>query len=256
MNVQCTVSVIVAVALCACSRAESQKPTAPVPSAASSGKSAPSTSAVTITGDRIRGKVVETMDTSGYTYVAVEVGPGQRVWAAGPQTAMKVGDMLDVPKGSQMKGFKSKTLNRTFDSIYFVSSFSGQAATQPSSQPTAAASQPVKGPTGKAILVKKAAGGQTVAEIFSSAKTLSGQPILIRGQVVKYNAGIMGKNWLHIQDGTGDINLKTHDLTVTTNGTAKVGQTVLIKGTLTTNKDFGAGYSYPVIVEDASVTVQ
>ena len=96
-----------------------------------------------------------------------------------------------------MKGFR-KTLGRTFTSIYFLASFSGQAAAfrnplVPHRSRLQTASTIDFG--------QKAEGGQTVVEIFANAKTLSGKPIAVRGQVVKYNAGIMGKNWLHIQDG-------------------------------------------------------
>jgi hypothetical protein len=71
---------------------------------------------------------------------------------------------------------------------------------------------------------------------------------------VKYNGGIMGKNWLHIRDGSGQEG--NNDLTVTTDAPAKVGDTVLVKGKVSTDRDFGGGYKYPVIVEDAKVTVE
>ena len=77
---------------------------------------------------------------------------------------------------------------------------------------------------------------------------------MIRGKVVKYNAEIMGRNWLHIQDGTGAIG--GNDLLITSSDKAKVGDTVLIVGTVAINKDFGAGYKYRVLVEDAKVTVE
>jgi hypothetical protein len=78
--------------------------------------------------------------------------------------------------------------------------------------------------------------------------------VVVRAKVVKYNPQIMGKNWLHLEDGTGKAG--SNDLTVTTNGEAKVGDTVLVTGVVTTNKDFGAGYKYDVILEDANVKVE
>jgi hypothetical protein len=78
----------------------------------------------------------------------------------------------------------------------------------------------------------------------------------VRGKVVKYNAEIMGKNWLHIQDGSGSADKSNNDLTVTTTTPAKVGDTVLVTGSVTTNKDFGAGYKYTVILDDAKVVVE
>jgi hypothetical protein len=64
----------------------------------------------------------------------------------------------------------------------------------------------------------------------------------------------MGKNWIHLQDGTGDNG--SNDLTVTTDSTVNVGDTVLVSGVLNTDKDFGYGYQYAVIVEDAKITVE
>jgi hypothetical protein len=103
--------------------------------------------------------------------------------------------------------------------------------------------------------IAKAEGGQTVAEIFAAKDQLGGQAVVIRGKVVKVNAGIMDRNWLHIRDGSGEDG--TNDLTVTTTGDVPaVGDTVLVSGTLGLNRDFGMGYMYPVIVEDAEVKVE
>ena len=82
---------------------------------------------------------------------------------------------------------------------------------------------------------------------------LSGKPTTIRGQVVKVNTGIMGKNWLHLRDASGTDAAKDNDLTVITKDVAAVGDVVVATGKVTTNKDFGAGYSYPVVLEDAAV---
>ena len=75
----------------------------------------------------------------------------------------------------------------------------------------------------------------------------------IRGKVVKYNGGIMGKNWLHLRDGSGKAEANDNDLTVTSQDTAAVGDVVVVKGVVRVDKDFGAGYAYPVIVEDAKI---
>ena len=76
----------------------------------------------------------------------------------------------------------------------------------------------------------------------------------MRGKVVKFTPEIMGKNWIHLQDGTGAAG--TSDLTVTTSASAKTGDTVTVKGILVVDKDFGYGYAYDVIIEDAEVTVE
>ena len=103
--------------------------------------------------------------------------------------------------------------------------------------------------------IAKADGGKTVAEVFAEKDTLAGKPVTVRGKVVKINAGIMGKNWLHVRDGSGAEG--TNDLTVTTAAELpELGATVVVTGPVTLDKDFGAGYAYDVIVEDADVKVE
>jgi hypothetical protein len=204
----------------------------------------------------VSGKVVETMNSGGYTYVQLDTGAQGKVWAAGPTTPVKVGDAVGFAGGQQMQNFESKTLNRTFERIYFAGAFEIAGA---SAAPSGAASMPAAKNAAKPAAppvevgkVAKAEGGLTVAEVFAQSATLAGKQVVLRGKVVKYNSGIMGKNWLHVQDGSGAAG--TNDLTVTTDATAEVGDVVVIKGLLTTDKDFGAGYKYAVIVEDASLT--
>jgi hypothetical protein len=103
--------------------------------------------------------------------------------------------------------------------------------------------------------IAKADGGKTVAEVFAEKDALAGKPVTLRGKVVKANSGIMGKNWIHVRDGSGSDG--TNDLTVTTTtAQPNVGDTVLVTGPVSLNKDFGMGYQYDVIVEDAQVTVE
>jgi hypothetical protein len=103
--------------------------------------------------------------------------------------------------------------------------------------------------------IAKADGGMTVAEVFADPGKLAGQKITVRGKVVKTNAGVMNTNWVHVRDGSGAEG--TNDLTVTTKGEIpKIGDTVVVSGPVTANKDYGMGYSYPVILEDAEVTVE
>jgi hypothetical protein len=213
----------------------------------------------------VKGKVVETMNSGGYTYVLIDTG-GTKAWAAAPQFVVKVGDTVAVAEAMPMLNYHSKTLNRTFDAVYF----SGNVAVN--GKPSAAgAVAPTTGdlpaghpPTAPGVAspaasdfsgLKKAPDGQTVAEIHAGKAKLAGKAVTVRGRVVKYNGGIMGKNWLHIRDGSGAEG--TNDLTVTSPaGKAKVGDVVLIKGKLATDRDFGGGYKYGVIVEDATVVVE
>jgi hypothetical protein len=226
----------------------------------------------------IEGKVVETMDSGGYTYVLVQTS-GEKVWAAAPPTEIKVGEKVALPTGMQMKNFYSKTLDRTFETIYFVTVLGVQGASQDS--PHKVITRPdggedIKSSQGgsgvgdaggsisgtRTVLEQQAVGdiqrapggGQTVAEIYARKTDLAGQTVKVRGVVVKFSPAIMGTNWVHLQDGTGTKG--TSDLTVTTNATVKVGDLITIQGVLAVNKDFGAGYRYEVIVQGAELITE
>jgi len=103
--------------------------------------------------------------------------------------------------------------------------------------------------------IVKAEGGKTVAEVYAERDQLAGSKVAVRGKIVKTNAGIMERNWLHLQDGTGESG--SNDLTITTTAAVPpVGTTVLVSGQVATNKDFGLGYQYDVLLEDAEITVE
>jgi len=106
------------------------------------------------------------------------------------------------------------------------------------------------------ITVEKAKGANayTVAEAYEMAGKLDKKAVVVRGKVVKVSKAIMGKNWVHLRDGSGDPGKGTNNLVVTTQAVPKVGDVVTAKGTLYKDKDFGAGYKYQVIVEGATVT--
>jgi hypothetical protein len=212
------------------------------------------------------GTVTETMNTGGYTYVQVDTGSA-KVWAAAPECVVKVGDQVAIPRGMSMHNFHSDTLDRDFELVYFVNSIQDLAGKPlTSAQGLPAGHPPTPGhsslsqkPNPDEIDVgglEKAEGGRTVADIYANKTDLSGQEVVLRGKVVKYNHHIMGKNWLHVRDGSGDADAGTHDLTVTTDVAAKVGDTVLVTGNVQLDKDFGYGYQYDVIIEDARVEVE
>lgn len=205
------------------------------------------------------GTVIETMNSGGYTYVQVDTG-SEKIWAAAPEFQVKVGDQVAVPEGMPMANYHSKTLNRDFELLYFVDGIMvggamaapGEAKMPEGHPPLTAQSAAQNGIDLSGI--KKAEGGQTVADVFSGKADLTGKDVKVRGKVVKFSPDIMGKNWIHLQDGTGAAG--TNDLTVTTSETVKVGDTVVVAGKLSTDKDFGYGYKYEVILEDAKITAE
>ena len=204
----------------------------------------------------LTGKVVETMNSGGYTYLCIEKD-GKKTWAAVLEMKVTVGQEISLQPGYEMVNFTSKTLNRTFDRIIF--------STGPVSQPGAVDTKSFHGKstgskgevvsTGEIIKVEKASGpnAYTVAELYEKRAELDNKNIVVRGKVVKVSSGIMGKNWLHIQDGTGSSENGNNDLVVTTHDIPSVGDIVTANGTLYKDKDFGSGYKYDVIVEQASI---
>lgn len=215
------------------------------------------------------GTVVETADAAGYTYVQVDTG-SEKIWAAAPKFNVKVGDEVVVPQGMAMENYHSKTLERDFPVVYFVDSVmvggADTAMAAPGGMPDGhpdisgggnGGGGSTAAPTPSDIDfsgLKPAEGGKTVEQIIQGSADLAGKQVSVRGKVVKYNSEIMGKNWLHIQDGTGTAG--SNDLTVTTAETADIGDTVLVTGQLVTDKDFGYGYKYDVLIEDAKVKVE
>jgi len=205
----------------------------------------------------VRGTVLETMDSGGYTYVAIETSQGP-IWAAGPQTSVKAGDVVEIPEGMPMNQFTSKTLGRTFDVLFFVNRISNLTTPAPVeagiSEP--AVSKPAANEVADVadISVEALEAGKNIAWVFANTDSLADQQVSLRATVVKYNSDILGWNFIHIQDGSGDVADRNNDLTVTSKATAAVGDTVVLTGTIILNKDFGAGYSFPVLLEDARLS--
>ncbi len=219
----------------------------------------------------VSGVVEETLDASDYTYLRLKLDGGGETWAAITKAKVPKGEHVSVVNAMSMDGFESKTLNRKFDRIVFGSLGGGTAAAPPAL--VSAHGSPAGGEKGAPpasphaavadarasvadVTVPKAEGkdARTVAQVFSERAQLKDKTVTVRGKVVKANASIMGRNWFHIRDGSGSHEKKDDDLTVTTRDPAAVGDVVVVRGVVHVDKDFGAGYQYPVIVEDAKLT--
>ncbi len=204
-------------------------------------------------GTAVTGTVLETMDSGGYTYLKLKTASGE-VWAAVPQAAVQVGQRVSLGGVSPMRGFTSNTLNRTFDEILFGTLASSPGAAPPGKpHGVAPAAPPPAVDLTKPIVRAEGDAGRTVAEVHAQRTGLKGKTVAVRGRVVKFLPGILGKNWLHLQDGSGTAQDGTNDLVVTTGGTAAVGDLVVARGTLGVDRDFGAGYAYTAILEDAAI---
>jgi hypothetical protein len=200
----------------------------------------------------VSGEVLETMDDAGFTYLRLKTKDGE-AWAAVRQAPVKTGAQVTIENVTAMQNFESKSLKKTFPVIYF-GDLPGAGA--PAGHDMAAAHAGM----GKAadvgdVRVARATGAnaRTIAEIVTKSAELKDKPVLVRGKVVKYNQAIMGKNWIHLRDGSGSAAANTNDIVVTTAEQAKLGDVVTVKGVVRTGKDFGAGYAYKVLIEDATL---
>lgn len=197
-------------------------------------------------------EVIEVIQTNNYTYLNVEENDAEK-WLAVSKMEAKEGDIYYYTGGFEMKNFESKELGRTFESIYFLESVS--------STPEIMVKEPLAEPhsTGKLnvekqeVNVKPAEDGITIAELFAHKDSYAGKTVKITGQVTKFNAAIMKKNWVHIQDGS-EYSGK-FDLTATTDMDVSVGDVITLEGTVVLNKDFGYGYSYDVLLEDSKILI-
>lgn len=213
------------------------------------------------------GKVLETMNSGGYTYINLELKDGKSAWFAVPVAKVTVGSTVTVKPGSAMGEFSSKSLKRKFDNIIFSPGLVGEKPEETTDKLKAMAhkgidlSAGMKGDDGAAaepmakIKVEKAPGpdAYTVAEVFGKKDALAGKRIAVRGKVFKATAGIMGRSWIHLRDGSGDEEKKDNNLIVTSQTTPVVGEVVTIHGTVSRSKDFGAGYFYDLLIEDADI---
>jgi hypothetical protein len=185
------------------------------------------------------GVVLETVTGGGYTYIHIEED-GKKFWIAGPQTSISKGARVGFSEQVWMSNFTSKALNRTFDKLLFVSGVQVE-----SSVPASSAISPPTDSTSEVT------GTYTVEELLSGKDELNGHLVKVRGNVVKISERILGRTWVHIKDGTAHEG-SSKIIFTSTNDSAVVGSVVTAQGRLETDKDFGFGYFYPVIVEDST----
>ncbi len=204
--------------------------------------------ATSVQSNAITGVVQEVIDVESYTYLRLKTKDGE-TWAAVVRAMVKNGTTVTIERPMVMKNFESKSLKRTFPSIVFGTMAGGALAggSARTGSPAIADTAPIK--------VAKASGAnaRTVAEIMTMGAALKDQQVVLRGKVAKYNAAIMGKNWIHLRDGSGSAADGTDDILVTSASTTKMGDVITVTGVVRVDKDFGAGYSYKVLIEDAKI---
>jgi hypothetical protein len=195
--------------------------------------------------------VNDVLHAEKYTYLDVTEN-GKQFWVAVPRKEVEKGETYYYVGGLLKKNFKSREYDRVFETIYLVSDvrkdpiFTGNAS-------VAQALSKVGGEAGHIHDqdVRQTGEGVSLEELFNNKEKYAGKEIQVSGKCVKINKQIMGRNWVHIQDGTGGE--KPYDLTVTTSADVPVGTAVTFTGKIALNVDFGAGYRYDIIMQEAHI---
>lgn len=192
--------------------------------------------------------VNEVLPTEKYVYMNVIEGE-DHFWVAAIKQKVNVGDSFMFKGGILKKNFESKEYNRVFEVVYLVTnlvpitSFSEKNSTN----------QELKDielkPSSKQTTIIEHEGSIKISELVSNPKKYQGQNIQLTGKVVKINPNIMKRNWIHLQDGSYD----EYDLVITSNTFVPEGSIITIKGDVILNIDFGAGYSYEILLENGAL---
>ena len=192
--------------------------------------------------------VKEVLPTSKYVYLYVEEGESE-FWIAAMKQEVNVGETYFYQGGLLKTNFESKEYNRVFDKMYLVSKIvpanhnNANASTTSDNTQT----EEKKAATTPRKIDKE--GSVKIADIISNPEKYDGKTIQVSGECVKINPNIMGRNWVHLKDGS----LDDYDFVITTDAAIPEGHVITMTGTVVLNKDFGAGYKYDVIIEDGAI---
>lgn len=202
----------------------------------------------------LTGRVLETKDAGTYTYLRLQTKDGE-TWAAVGRATVKVGSEVTIVDPMVMTDFESRAMQRKFDRLVLGTLRGAEGAPAPAANPHAGVA-----PHGRAVdvgdvKVAKATGAdaRTVGEVYAQKTALKDKRVQVRGKVVKVTGEVMGKNWVHLRDGTGSPTDRTDDLVVTTRDEARVGDVIVVSGIVRVDRNFGSGYAYPVLIEDAKL---
>lgn len=195
--------------------------------------------------------IKEVLPTSKYIYLRVNEG-GRDYWIATLKKDVEVGGQYFFKEGILKTNFESKEHDRLFDTMYLVSqiipsSHGNQHGTAGGLWPSVQKDVEKDHEVDPAVHSKE--GSRTIEEILNSPAAFVGKHIQVSGVCVKVNYNIMGRNWLHLKDGSMD----EYDFVATSAQIVSEGQVITLEGIFNEQRDFGAGYYYDFILEDAKV---
>jgi hypothetical protein len=212
----------------------------------------------------VQGEVLEVLDGGAFTYLRLHTASGE-AWVVVRRASVVKGAQVTVEDPELLQHFESKALQRRFDAVVFGTLKGATGATAAAGRsphgapagtvdPAQAHGSPVRARDAVVAKVARAEGGdaRTVAEVYAERLTLRDRPVSIRATVTNVTAGVMGRNWIHLRDGSGYAADGSDDIVATSQDEPKVGDVVVARGTVKTDVNLGSGYAYRVLVEDAS----
>ncbi|MCU0364410.1 MAG: hypothetical protein MUE93_01895 [Ignavibacteriaceae bacterium] len=192
------------------------------------------------------GKVIDKIPAKGYTYLQVTENKND-FWIAVPTMEIEIGETVYFSRYMVMEDFRSDNIDKSFDQILFVE----DARKSPTPDEMKKIHSGVQSTEKQEIKIEPISDGKTVQQIYADKSSLNGELVKVKGKVVKFNKQIMKRNWIHIQDGTGSA--EEFDLVLTSDDEVKVGDVIVAEGKVAVDKDFGAGYFFPVIIENVKI---
>lgn len=192
------------------------------------------------------------LHASRYTYLSV-TEDDETYWIAVPRSEVEKGGTYYYQGGVRMHNFKSEEHDRIFETLFLV----GGISELPNPGQYAGGQTDIDMHGGKPEIVPQSIepieGGVTLSQLFAHKDTYGQKVIKVKGQCVKINRNIMGKNWIHLQDGSKGDSDNSLDLTVSTDEDVPLGSIVIFEGKIAIGKDFGSGYRYDIIMEEAVI---
>lgn len=201
-----------------------------------------------------KAEVLKIEQVKSYTYLLVSENSAEK-WLAVPTVEVKLGDIVFFKGGTEMPNFSSKELNKTFTSVLFLEKIGTSEIDLKHKTLKLSGSDMHQGDAQKKKVEKlkqpltPVSGGISIANLLQNKEAYQGKIVKIKGQVTKFNTRIMGKNWIHLQDGTEYDGI--YDITLTTKAVVNISDTIVLEGKLVLDQDFGYGYFYEVLIEEA-----
>ena len=188
--------------------------------------------------------IEEILQGKRYSYIKVQDDKNGAYWISTLKAEYEVGEEYFFTESIHKTNFFSTEFNRNFEDFYLVSDL--QPASSHNHEHGDHVDNQIVDMTVNASEVERASSTK-IKELISNSKKYAGKEVEITGKVVKVNANIMDRHWVHIKDASAD----DYDFVLTTKAVVPVGHIVTFKGRFKTNVDFGSGYRFDYILEDA-----